>query len=218
METKIKEIKRLVLNASFEAGACHIGSALSCIPKMVELHYNILKKDDVFLFSKASGVATYYAILCDKGYFSREYLPVFLKNYPLPSTEVPGVVHSFGSLGHGLPVAVGMALGNRNKNVHVLMSDGEVQEGTTFESALFARQHKLDNLFVYIDDNKIQGLDYTDKILNLDTAYEFLKATLPHLEILDTKKGAGIDFMSDDAAWHYRNLTPELLAQALAQV
>lgn len=218
LKNKIKQIKSDVLHASFQAGACHIGSALSCVDILVSILYKEKNSNDIFLFSKASGVATYYAILADKGYFPKEKLAFYLKNYPLPSTEVPGVIHSVGSLGHGLPVAVGMAFANRNKNIICLMSDGECQEGTTYESALFAKQHKLNNLFVIIDDNKIQGLGVTKDILDMKTAYDFLLATLPNLEIVETIKGSGIDFMENKAEWHYKNLTIELLEKALCQI
>jgi transketolase len=95
------------------------------------------------------------------------------------------------------------------------MSDGECQEGTTWESALFARQHNLKNLFVIIDDNKIQALGHTKDILDLTTAYEFMKNTLPNCEIVETIKGEGVSFMKDRADWHYRNLTELELVQAL---
>lgn len=211
------QIRRDVLQASFDAKACHIGSALSCVDFMVKLHYEILKEDDIFLFSKASGVATYYAILSDKGYIPKEKVPEYLHDYPLPSKEVPGIIHSLGSLGHGLPVAAGLAYANRDKNVHVLISDGEVQEGTTYETALFTRQHNLRNLHVYVDYNAIQACGWTFDILDLTTAFNFLNATLPNCQILHTTKGDGVKFMEDDPAWHYKNLTPELLEEALKQ-
>lgn len=217
MATNSRTIKRLVLQASYDAGACHIGSALSCVDILLDI-FSKKKEEDVFLFSKASGVASYYALLSQMGFFPEEKIAEYLKNYPLPSKEVPGVIHSVGSLGHGLPVAVGLAYGDRTRNVYCLMSDGEVQEGTTYESALFARQHKLTNLFVIIDDNKIQGLDFTEGILDLTTAYKFLKETLPNCDVVETVKGQGIDFMEGRPEWHYKNLTPELLEKALKQI
>lgn len=216
LDAKVAEIKKLVLQASFDAGACHIGSALSCVPFLVETFYT--KIPDYFIFAKASGVASYYAILADLGLFPKERIAYFLKHWPLPSKEVPGVLHTVGSLGHGLPVAVGLALGQPNKKVVVLMSDGEVQEGTTWESALFARQHNLKNLHVYVDDNKIQGLGFVKDILDLRTAYDFLSKTLPNFTVLDTVKGQGVSFMENDPAWHYKNLDEELLQKALAEI
>lgn len=215
---KRQEIRELVLTSSYEAGACHLGSSLSTVDILVDLFYNILKPEDIFIFSKASGVSTYYAILADKGYFPKEKLAFYLKNYPECSKEVPGVLHSVGSVGHGLPVAVGVAYANPDKNVYVLMSDGECQEGVNFEASLFARQHNLTNLFVIVDNNKIQACDFTDNVLNMDTAFEFYKKTLPNCEIKDTIKGQGVSFMEGKTEWHYRNLDENLLKLALKEI
>ena len=216
MEAKITQIKKDVLVASYESGACHIGSALSCVGILVDLFYNKLGKDDVFVFSKASGVAAFYAILADTGYFPKEKLVEYLKNYPLPSKEVTGVIHSMGSLGHGLSLACGLALGDRNRKVYVLLSDGECQEGSTMEAVLFARQHKLDNLFVIIDHNRLQALGYTDEILKID--FDFYTRNLPHCEVVVTTKGDGVDFMEDDNSWHYRNLDVDQLEECVCQI
>lgn len=213
-----KEIRRKILQASFEAGACHIGSALSCVEIISHLYENILKDDDVFLFGKASGVATLYVILAEKGYFPKEKVAEYLKNYPLPSREVPGIIHSFGSLGHALPVACGVALGNKNRRVFVLLSDGELDEGSNYEASLFARQYNLTNLFVIIDNNKYQACGATRDILDLDTAFDFYEKTLPNCAIVNTIKGEGVDFVEGDYSWHYKNLTPELLERALEQL
>lgn len=214
---KKRQITEDILRASFSAGACHISSALSCADILVNLFYGIIKSDDVFLFSKASGVATLYAILADKGFFSKEQLADYLKNYPLPSKEVPGVIWSGGSLGMGLPVAVGLALADRTRNVYVLISDGEVQEGTTWESALFARQHKLNNLFVICDNNKYQAIGETKDILELSTAFKFLVETFPNFQVVDTVKGGNIPFLQGTKG-HYHNLTEDELNQALCLI
>lgn len=218
LNEKRQKIRSLILQSSYEAGACHIGSALSCVDILVDLFYNILKPEDIFIFSKASGASAYYAILADKGYFPKEKLAFYLKNYPECSKEVPGVIHSVGSVGHGLPVAVGLAYANPDKKVYVLMSDGECQEGVNFEVSLFARQHKLTNLFVIIDDNKIQACNFTDNVLNMDTAFDFYKKTLPNCEIVDTIKGQGVSFMEGRIDCHYSNLTEETLKQALNEI
>lgn len=218
LKKKESQIKRDILKASFDAKACHIGSALSCVQIMVDLHYKTMKEGDIFIFSKASGVATYYAILADQGYFPKEKLPYYLQNYPLPSKEVPGIIHSLGSLGHGFPVACGIAFANPNKQVYILISDGEVQEGTTWESALFARQHNLKNLHVYIDYNAIQACGWTFDILDLTTAFQFLNNTLPNCEVCHTTKGDGVSFMQDNPDWHYKNLDQHLLDVALMEI
>jgi len=218
MAEKSKQIRKDILNASYESGACHIGSALSCVDILVDLFYNKKIKPEQFLFSKASGVATYYAILADLGYFPKGDLPRYLREYPLPSVEVPGILHSFGSLGHGLSVAVGMAIADRNKDIYVLLSDGECQEGSTMEAVLFAGHHNLTNLHVIVDNNDLQACGKTEDIMKMDNLWEFFKNTLPNCEIVDTIKGQGVDFMENDFSWHYRNLDKKLLDRALKQV
>ncbi len=161
------KLRKLILNASYESGACHIGSALSCIDILVEI-FNKKKENDLFIFSKASGVAAYYAILAEKGIIPENKVAYYLKNYPLVSKEVPSVLWSGGSLGHGLPVAAGLALADRTRDVYVMMSDGEIQEGTTWESAMFASHHKLKNLKVYIDKNGLQACGATKDILDIE--------------------------------------------------
>lgn len=214
---KIKQLRKDILTASYKAGACHISSALSCLNILVEIFYDprVLNKGDIFLFAKASGVAAFYAILADKKMFPKNKLAYYLKNYPLASTEVPGVVHSVGSLGHGLPVAVGMALADRSRKVICLISDGECQEGTTYECALFARQHNLFNLYVLVDNNGLQACGETRSILDLNTAFDFLQKTFPNFVNYRTIKGRGVPFMEDRYQWHYKNLDKELLDKAL---
>lgn len=217
-KSKVREIKKSILLSSYKANACHIGSALSCVKILVDLFYGTLQKGDLFLFGKASGVATYYSILADKGYFPKHELHKYLKEYPLPSTEVPGVLHSFGSVGHALSVSAGLALSNRKKRVFVLLSDGDLQEGATYEAALFARQHKLKNLYVIVDNNKIVACGKTKDVLDLKTAFKFYKKTLPNIKIVNTIKGEGVSFMENSVDWHYRNLTESQLSKALWEI
>ena len=217
LEKICKEIRRDIINASYLANACHIGSALSCVEILVNLYWKTLKKNDVFIFSKASGASALYAVLAKKGYFKKEKLTHYLKNYPLASTEVPGVVHSVGSLGHGLPVAVGMALANRKRNVYVLLGDADVQEGTFYESLLFARKHLLKNLYILIDRNGLQACGHTEDILGIELALAQLKVIFP-FAVLYTVKGWGVDFMEHDYTWHYKNLDKETYEKALLQL
>lgn len=212
-----KNIRRLIIESSYKTGACHIGSALSCVDILIDI-FKAMKKDDRFIFSKASGAAALYAVLALNGYFPENKVVYYLKKYPLPSKKVPGVLIDGGSLGHGLPIAVGLALADRKRDVYCLMSDGECEEGTTFESALFARQHKLDNLFVFIDNNKFQACGLTKNILELSTAFDFLKKTLPNCKIVDTIKGKGVSFCEGNNDWHYHNLTPALFRQAMEEL
>jgi transketolase len=216
--TKETQIRRDVLQASFDANACHIGSSLSCVEIMVGLFYGRMNDGDRFLFVKASGSACYYSILADKGYFPKEKTAEYLRNYPEVSKEVPGVLHTIGSVGMGLSVAVGLALSDRSQRVFCLISDGQLNEGVTYEAALFSRQHKLTNLFVICDNNGIQALARTDDVLNLDTAFKFFEKTFPNFENVKTIKGSGVSFLEDRVESHYMNLTQELLDKALDEL
>jgi transketolase len=228
MEELAKKTRIKILKDSFKAGACHIGSALSCVEIVLALENITSRNNGVCLFSKASGAETLYAV---KGKTWK-----YLKNNPLC---YPG-----GSLGHGLPVAVGMALAGRK--TYVIVSDAEMQEGTFWESLLFASSRQLRNLTIVIDYNKIQACGKCDDILSLEPLYEKLKAfgcevrvindgndynsvfrgiaypslyfAKPKAVICHTVKGKGISFMENNYHWHYRNLTPELLNQALKEL
>jgi len=217
MDAKISKIKKDVLNASYAAGACHIGSALSCVSILVPLLYS-KKDEDIFIFGKASGVATFYAILADQGLFRKENLPLFLKRYPLPSKVVPGVIHSVGSMGHGLSVAAGLAYADRTRNVYVLLSDGECQEGSTYEACLFAGQHDLTNLHVIVDNNGLQAGGRTCDILNLTDTFEFMCKALPNCQVVKTVKGDGVARFENDYTWHYKNLDDKILKEALEDI
>ena len=246
LEDLCKKIRRKILVASYHAGACHIGSALSCVEILVALYYRILKKEDIFIFSKASGVATLYAILADKGFIPKNEVFKYLKKYPLPNKEVPGILWSGGSLGQGLSVATGLALADRSRRVFCLLSDGELQEGNTWEAILFAAHHKLGNLIVIIDRNKLQACGKTENILKLEPllrkwdsfnwAYNSVdghhinwlirslkvkadtsRKNMPYVIIANTIKGKGVSFMENDYTWHYRNLNQELFEKAINQ-
>ena len=238
-------LREKILTASFHAGACHIGSALSCA-ELVEAIYEVKRPEDVFLFAKASGVAALYCHL-----FPLKKATEYLKKYPLPNRKVPGVIWSGGSCGQGLSVAVGIALSKKLRGekgmVYCLISDGELQEGQTHEAAMFAGHHKLNNLVVIVDNNKFQGLGRTEDIIDLGlSSYHFMDAPFygwrmsqcdghnrevvagglpvpfpdcPKLLIADTIKGKGVDFMENDKmGYHYANLDETRYKEALLQV
>lgn len=214
----VKRIRRQIIEASYKTKACHLGSALSCVDILVDLFFNRMKKDDLFIFSKASGAAALYAVLAEKGYFPKNKVVYYLKKYPLASKKVPGVLIDSGSLSHGLPQAIGMALvlkkDKKKGRVFCLMSDAECQEGTFWESLLFIKQHKIKNLEIYIDWNKFQACGKIKDIL--DIPWDFVKSY--GIKVIDTIKGKGISFCEGNNEWHYKNLTPELYKKAMEEL
>ena len=245
LEKICKKIRLAILKTSYETQACHIGSALSCVEILVSLYWKILKRGDIFIFGKASGASALYCVLAERGVIKKSKLNYYLKNFPLASTEVPGIFHGVGSLGHGLPVSVGIALADKKKRVFCLMGDSELDEGTTWESALFASQHHLDNLVVIVDRNRLQATGRTEDILGLEPLLEKFKAFgwtycelnghdsvalngrlkqlddikgYPIVIVADTIKGRGVDFMEDVFEWHYWNLNKEQYEKAILQI
>ena len=247
LEKLAKKIRGKVIELLYKHRACHLGSCMSCIEILVALYFGrILRPKDKFLLSKGWAAAALYSVLAEKGIIDwhdlyENYYEVGSKYWGLVHHTVPGIEHSFGSAGHGLPVAIGMALANRNRKIFVLMSDGEMDCGTTWESALFASHHQLDNLVVLVDYNKFQAFGRTNEVLNLEPlaekwrnfgwiVYEIdghnfnkLIKTLrkiptiknkPSVIICHTIKGKGISFAENKLEWHYYNLTPELYEKA----
>ena len=188
MNTKelAKRIRIHTLKMANAGGSSHIGSALSIADILAVLYRGILRIDpknpkapnrDRFILSKGHAGAAVYAVLAESGFFSLE----LLKTHNLDGSDlcghvshkgIPGVELSTGSLGHGLSVGVGMALGSKmdahNHRVFVLLSDGECDEGSNWEAILFAAHHHLDNLIAIIDYNKIQSLAPVEETLALE--------------------------------------------------
>ena len=249
-----------VVRMTSRANASHIGSSFSMSELLAVLYGGgVLRVDparpdwparDRFILSKGHGCAGLYATLAEAGFFPLAELDTFFLNGTRlaghATTTVPGVELSTGSLGHGLPVGTGMALAAqtgvsvlRNTDtpvcapyrVFVLLSDGECDEGSVWEAALFAPQHQLDNLVVIVDYNKIQSLGTVKEVIDLDpfadkwrafrwsvreidghdvsaihdalTAVPF-EAGKPSCLIAHTVKGKGVSFMEDKLLWHYR--------------
>ena len=170
-----KKIRIRILQLSNSANSSHVGSSLSIVEILVVLYNFFIKKKNIFILSKGHACLAYYCVLQKFGFFSNKTLNTYGKDNTIllshVSHKVPGVQFSTGSLGHGLPYATGRALAEKinksNNKIFVLISDGELNEGTTWESLLFATYHKLDNLIIIIDYNKIQSLDFTKNILKL---------------------------------------------------
>lgn len=181
-----KIIRKDILFMCFNAQSAHAGGALSCVEILTVLYFEIMKvypKDplndyrDRLIFSKAHDAKALYSVLCRRGFFKEETLRGYeVNNGTLPGHSTrhcaPGVEASAGSLGHGLPMAVGMALSakldKKKHKIFAILSDGECDEGSTWEAVIFASQHKLDNLTVIVDYNKLQGYGFTKDILDLD--------------------------------------------------
>lgn len=180
------QIRKEIILMSFRAQSAHAGGALSCVEILVSLYFKIMninpqkpedEKRDRLIFSKAHDAKALYAVLSKKGFFDKKILEGYEKDDGrLPGHAVrfcvPGVEISAGSLGHGLSIASGIALvgkmDNKKFRVFTILSDGECDEGATWEAILFAGHHKLDNLIAIVDYNKLQGFGFTKDVLDLE--------------------------------------------------
>ena len=198
-----KAVRRDILSMSYRAKSAHSGGAYSCVEILVSLYFSVMRVDpklpedpnrDRLIFSKAHDAKALYAVLAKRGFFPNKILEKYeVDDGVLPghSTRhcVPGVEASAGALGHGLPMAAGVAyaLKMRDKRyeardtkkkprVFAILSDGECDEGSTWEAVLFAGHHKLDNLTVIVDYNKLQGYGFTKDILDLEPFADKWKA------------------------------------------
>ncbi len=189
-ETLARRIRRHVLTMTHRSGASHVGTSLSTAELLAVLYGGALRVDphrpgwpgrDRFVLSKGHGCAGLYAVLAEAGFFPLSRLDDFYQNGSLLSGHVthwgmPGVEASTGALGHGLSIACGMALAakqdGRPYRVFALLSDGECDEGSTWEAALFAPHHRLDNLIAIVDYNKIQSLGSVTEVLDLEPLTE----------------------------------------------
>ncbi len=180
LEKKANQIRKDLIEIAVNNKAGHIASSLSCVDILVALYYNIMniqkhntqwKGRDRLIFSKAHGCYGLYSILADIGYISKNdwynfYKGSFLMGCVERSLE-HGIEASCGSLGHGLPIAVGIAFGaklqNKTYKTYCIVGDGEMQEGSNWEAIQFAVKHELSNLIIIIDNNKLQAMDFTNK-------------------------------------------------------
>jgi transketolase len=258
-----QRIREHTLRMVHKANASHVGSCLSMADILAVLYAGVLRVDparpdwperDRFVLSKGHAAAVVYATLAECGFFPFEWLSRYCGDgSPLGGHithhGVPGVEVSSGSLGHGLGIACGMALagkrGSRPYRVFALLSDGECDEGSTWEAALFAPHHRLDNLIALIDYNKIQSFGTIREVLDLEPFadkwrafgwsvrsidghdHDALRETLtampfepgrPSLVLAHTVKGKGVSFMENKLAWHYRSPDDRQLLDALAEV
>ena len=255
-------IRAHCLRMTHDGKGGHIGSMLSMAELTAVLYERILRVDpknpkwaerDRFVLSKGHGGAAVYAVLAEKGFFPKEWMDTYYRDggklMGHISHHVPGVEFSTGSLGHGLPVATGMALAakvaGKAHRVFCLMSDGDVDEGSTHEAILFARHQKLDNLIAILDYNKIQALGFVKDVLDIEPLtdrivasgwavrevdghdVEAIERTLrqapfekgkPSWVTAHTVKGKGVSFMENTVSCHYGYVNDEQLAQALLEL
>ncbi len=250
------DARKKVLQMVHRAGTSHIGSNFSCLDIMAVLFSKLhldkyLKKDrDRFILSKGWAAASLYYFLAQKGIIPKkdlaEYCQPGSKYIGLAEPEVRGVEVAGGAMGHGLPMALGMALGaklaNETWKTYVLMSDGELDCGTTWECAALASHHKLKNLTLIIDSNNFQAMGQKDNVLNMEPLaqkwrafnwdvveidghnYQQISAALnlthakPLVIIARTVKGKGVSFFEGKLEWHYKNVDQEHYIKALAEL
>ena len=255
-------IRRHALNMTHDSNSSHVGSCLSIAELLAVLYNAILRFDsnnpnwpdrDRFILSKGHAAAAFYAVLAELGFFPKQRLETFSQDGSslaghATRDAVPGVDVSTGSLGHGLSIGCGMALAAKRDHkayrVFVLLSDGECDEGSTWEAALFAHHHKLDNLVAVVDYNKIQSFGRVEEVLDLKPLADKWRAfgwgvreidghnvveiedalsATPYTDgpsccIAHTTKGKGVSFMENQLEWHYKAPNDEQLRKAVEEL
>ncbi len=251
-------IRRNILRIANSSKGPHVGSALSCADILATLYFRVLnipspanENRDIFIMSKGHGAMALYAVLLEKRLLSEEVFSSYYKNSgKLPAhldrNTCEAIEVSSGSLGHGLPMALGFAyslkLRRLGAKVFVLMGDGECQEGSIWESAMLAPKLGLDNIVVLIDKNNLQGYGRPTELVSFESLEEKFRAfnwnavsvdghdhdeiakacakasDRPMAIICDTVKGKGISFMEDELKWHYFMVGDEIYAEAIREL
>jgi transketolase len=263
LEALARQVRRDVLELCYRAKTGHIGSSFSATDLLVALYFDFLRVNparpedpgrDRFIMSKGHACAPYFVCLQRRGFFPREVLEQFglnggtLRHHP-DRDLARGIEATTGSLGHGLSLGTGMAMGGKLSSaawrVAVLLSDGELQEGTVWEAGAFAAHHRLDNLLAIVDANGMQALGWTREILDYEDLAERWRAFgwgvrriaghdlaqivqaleavpfergRPSMIIADTIKGRGVSFMENQLLWHYRYPNAAEFARAMKEL
>jgi len=239
-EEKRNSIRARLIRMYKNANAGHVGCSLSCLETMVFVKFGLMKKDDELILSKGHAAALLYSVWAEDGIISEEEIDTFYKNgtylsaHP-PVNKIPGIPFATGSLGHGLSIAAGLGLANKikktDKKIFCITSDGEINEGSTWEAAMFIAHHNLKNITWFIDRNYIQGFGRTEDTIKLDPldkklesfgfqvvianghSFDALKRavsqnenTKPLVIICNTKKGKDLA-LEDTVDCHYLPLT-----------
>ncbi len=263
LEKTARRLRATCVQMAHDGKEGHLSSALSCMDIMVGLYFHWLKvypqdpgnsDRDRFILSKGHGCTAQYVAMAERGFFPKALLHLYAQNdSPLPNHPckyaLPVLECSSGSLGHGLGIATGMLYGlrldNNNARAIVLMSDGECNEGSVWEAAMFAASKKLGNLLAIVDNNGVQAVGRSDELMGYTSLEEKFKAfgwaartingnrMVEVIEALDavpfeagrptaiiakTKGGAGVSFMEDQVLWHYRCPSDDDLERALLEL
>lgn len=265
LEILCKELRRIIFSTAYKGKSGHLASALSLVEILAVLYFaNILQYDksndkwekrDKLILSKGHASLALYSVLYKIGYISKAELDQFCQPGSLLGGEpklgdINGVEATTGSLGHGLSFGAGIAMANKldhkNAKVYVIIGDGECQEGSIWEAAMSIGHHKLENVIVIMDDNKLQAMDETDEILTIEPLKskwesfgfevfeadghnlkqlehvfnEVLKSRVqkPKIIVAHTIKGKGISFMENVPIWHYRMPNKEELKTVLEEL
>ena len=247
----VRAAKLRLLQMHFESGVGHIGGNLSALDVLLCLHHRIMRPDDAFVLSKGHSAGALYVALWSCGALTDEDLRQFhkdatrLSGHP-PVNRIPQIPFATGSLGHGLGLAAGLALGRKLQSlpgrVFCLMSDGEWNEGSCWESLIFISQQSLDNLVILVDANGLQGFGTTKEVADISPIAEKLRAfripteeidghdldtihhaldreqSGPRAVVARTIKGHGVSFMENRMEWHYLPMTEAQFRQAVSEV
>ncbi len=258
MDTIVKNIRKEILNIAYLSKSPHVGSALSCVEILSTLYFKVLniKKPinidrDRFILSKAHAAMALYATLYHKGFLEKKGLYGYYQNGGTLPAHTDRFTHEYveisaGSLGHGLPIGLGIAhamkLQGNGSNVFVLMGDGEMQEGSIWEAAMLAPKLNLTNLTVFVDHNNLQGYGRATELVEFYPVEEKWqsfgwdtqtinghdsnaienatnkKSDKPKAIICKTTKGKGVSFMENELKWHYYIVTKEHLEKAINEL
>ncbi len=235
----------------YESGVGHIGGNLSSLDAMLVVFHEYLRGQDRFVLSKGHSAGALYTALWSIGRLSDDDLKSFHRDDTLlaghpPAAGIPEIPFATGSLGHGVSLAAGTALAFRLKGsdarVVCLTSDGEWQEGSTWEGLIFASHHRLNNLTILVDHNGLQGFGSTTDIASMSPLWQRLQGFDVDVNVIDghdasaiqsalsspserlkvvvlrTVKGHGVSFMENEMKWHYLPLTAELYQQATDEI
>lgn len=253
---RCRRYRRRILDISQRGVVLHIAPAFSCLELVDAVYHDLMRLDgatpDTFILSKGHGCLSQYVILEDLGVLTAEHLETYCKPGGLlgshPDYGIPGIEASTGSLGHGLGIAAGMALADKvrgqDRSVYVVLSDGELQEGSIWEAMMLAPTLGLTNLIALVDHNGFQSLGRTSEThpnfypikekveafgwecreVNGHDAGAIVAAvrgrrrSAPLMVLGHTVKGKGVSYMENAPIWHYRSPSPEEYQQALREL